>query len=224
MSFSYSDSVCFCCVHLSLLCLCLSVSSFSFLSSSFCSASGRIQTFNSTRVLISGTCRQSRLGHRHRELHFTCIPCSHSHCTVVPTACVSSPMDWAVSRGSHKQNDDMANYRMGSCTEEPSGLSEETARHSAPASLPLPFRIAPFVAPFSRWCSNCVPTVSSLCAVSLLLPRMLMVLLIFQMITVHASDSGSNAKMLCISATTLYAVWTSASCSLMFLTLKTTPP
>ena len=132
--------------------------------------------------------------------------CSHRMCIIA----------WAVSRGSHKQNDDMANYRMGSCTEEPSGRSEETASHSAPASLPLPFRIAPFVAPFSRWCSNCVPTVRWLCAVSLLLPRMLMVLLIFQMITVHASDSGSNAKMLCISATTLYAVWTSASCPLMF--------
>ena len=187
MSFSYSESVCFCCVHLSLLSLCLSVSSFSFLSSSFCSASGRGLTFTSTRVLVSSTCRQST---------------DTKECTlraVRPLACVSSSRDWA------EQDNDMANYGTGSCTEEPPRRPGETAGHSAPASLPLPFQIALFLHPV-------------LCGVQAVsqLPSMLMVLRIFQMITVPTFASGSNAKMFRISATTLYVVWTSAACASMF--------
>ena len=34
-----------------------------------------------------------------------CIPCSHAHLGRAPTACVSSPRDWAVSIGSHMQQD-----------------------------------------------------------------------------------------------------------------------
>ena len=146
---------------------------------------------------------------QNKGVHLTCSPTSRAHSTLVSTACVSSPMDWAVSRSSHKQNNDVANYGIGSCTEEPSGRPGETAGHSAPASLPLPFRIDLFFAPCSLWCSHCVPTVPWLCAVSL-------VLRIFQMITVHTFASSSNAKMFGISATTLYVVWTSAACALMF--------
>ena len=101
--------------------VCLSVSSSFHLYSCFRSTRGRGLTFTSARVLVSSTCRQSRLAHRHKGPHFTCIPCSRAHFTLVPTACVSSPRDWAVSRGSHKQNNDMANYRIGSCTKEPPG-------------------------------------------------------------------------------------------------------
>ena len=192
--------------------VCLSVSSSFHLYSCFRSTRGRGPTFTSARVLVSSTCRQSRLAHRHKGLHFTCIPCSRAHFTLVPAACVPSPRDWAVSRGSHKQNNDMANYRIGSCTKEPSGRPLETAGHSAPASLSVPFQIVPFLHP--ALCG--VPTVPWLCAVSLLLPRMLVVLLIFQMITVHTFASDSNAKLFDISATTLCVVWTSAACALMF--------
>ena len=86
MSVSYSYSFCWCCFHISLLSLCLTVSSSLnlsssfYLSSSFCSTNGRGLTFTSARVLVSSTCRQSKLAYRHKGLHFACSPCSRAHC------------------------------------------------------------------------------------------------------------------------------------------------
>ena len=37
--------------------------------------------------------------------HSVCTPCSRAHFGRVTTACVSSPRDWAVSIGSHMQQD-----------------------------------------------------------------------------------------------------------------------
>ena len=147
------------------------------LSSSFCPSQNRGLTFTSARVFISSTCRQSRLAHRRKGLHFACSPCS-------------------------QQNIDVANHRIAT---KATSAPKETAGQSACASLTLPFRIGPS---FCTLFSVVFTTVPWLCAVFLLLPCMLMVLLFFPMITVHTSASGSNAKMLGISATTLYAVGT----------------
>ena len=168
MSFSFSYSSCFCCFPLSLfslLSLCLSrllvfFSSFC-LYSCFRSTRCRGLTFTSVRVLVSSTCRQSRLAHRSNEPHTVhsvlsrpLYPCSHRMCIIA----------WAVSRSSHKQNNDMANYGISSCKEEPPGRSEETASHSAPASLTVTFRIPPFfhrvlggVQTVSQLFPGCVP-------------------------------------------------------------------
>ena len=153
MSFSYSYSFCFCWFPLSLLSLCLSVFH---LYSCFRSIRGTGLTFTSARVLVSSTCRQSRLAHRSNEPHTVhsvlsrpLYPCSHRMCLIA----------WAVSRSSHKQYNDMANYGISSCTEEPSGRSEETASHSAPASLPLPFANRSFcctlLSVVFKLCPNC---------------------------------------------------------------------
>ena len=123
-------------------------------------------------VLVSSTCRQSRLAHRSNEPHTVhsvlsrpLYPCSHRMCLIA----------WAVSRSSHKQHIDMANYGIGSCTQEPPGAPEKPQVSAPLRPFPLPFRIAPFLHPV-LWCSHCVPTVPWLCDVSLLLPSMLMVL------------------------------------------------
>ena len=63
-------------------------------------------TFAFALVLVSSTCRWARLAtHRHEEPHFVCIPCSRAHFCRGPTACGSSPKTWAVSKGSHMQQD-----------------------------------------------------------------------------------------------------------------------
>ena len=70
MSFSYSDSVCFCCVHLSLLSLCLSVVLL------FCKRSdSNFHFFPRPYFALLLTV------HRHKGLHFTCSPTSRAHCT-----------------------------------------------------------------------------------------------------------------------------------------------
>ena len=54
----------------------------------------------------SSTYRWARLAtHRHEGPHQECSPCSHAHSGRFTTACVSSPRDWAVSIGSHMQQD-----------------------------------------------------------------------------------------------------------------------
>ena len=66
--------------------------------------------------------------------HFTCSSCSRVHFTLVPSACVSSPRDWVVSRGSHRQqNIDMANYRIDSCSQESPRGNHRSQRPCVPA-------------------------------------------------------------------------------------------
>ena len=53
-----------------------------------------------------GTYRWARLAtHRHGGPRSVSIPYSHAHFGRFTTACVSSPRDWAVSIGSHMQQD-----------------------------------------------------------------------------------------------------------------------
>ena len=52
------------------------------------------------------TCRWARLAtHRRNGPHSVCSPRSDAHFGSVPTVCVSSPGDWAVSTSSHMQQD-----------------------------------------------------------------------------------------------------------------------
>ena len=98
------------------------------------------------------------------------------------------------------------------------GGSQGSTRCPSPCVPAVAFPNRGCLHPLLYGFSNCVPTIPWLCAVSLL-PCLLMVLLIFQVITVHTFASGSNAKMLGISATTLDV----SSVCFDAVTLNTTP-
>ena len=103
-------------------------------------------------------------------------PCYHHMCIIAK----------GLGRAGHR----CGHLRLAKWTQEPPRCSRETASHSAPASLPLPFQVAPFLHPVY----SVVFTLCPNCSLAVLLPSMLMVLCIFQMITVPTFASGSNAK------------------------------
>ena len=96
----------------------------------------------------------------------------------------------------------------GNYTKRPQG-NRRSQRTCVPA-LAFPNRSI-LLHPVLGCASNRVPTIPCLCAVYLLLPCMLMVLLIGTLPLLARTQTKLG-----ILATTLYAVWTSAACALMF--------